>query len=153
MYIANTPNCGEVLVKYKTTVPRIDFFKVKSSTDATKYFRSKMFCEDMINFREEMGMIMLNRSNKVIGWCRLSIGGISGTSCDPKIVFFHALHLGASAIILAHNHPSGNLKPSNADLDLTRKITEGAKFFEIKILDHLILTDTSFCSFADEGLM
>ena len=100
---------------------------------------------------EEMYMILLNTANKSLGYSKVSTGGVSGTIVDIKIIFQIALMGNASSFIIAHNHPSGNLKPSNADLILTRKIKEAGEIMEIKLLDHLILTKEGFMSMADEG--
>jgi len=153
MFSLNTPNCGEVIVKYQTSIPQKDFFKIQNSAQSATYFRAKMFDSDMICFREEMGLTMLDNSNQVIGWCRISIGGLTGTACDPRVVFFHALHCGACKIILAHNHPSGTLRPSDPDIRITEKIKNAGNLFDIQLLDHLILTADSYYSFADEGLI
>ncbi len=83
----------------------------------------------------------------------VSTGGISGTVADPKLIFVAALKAGASGMIVSHNHPSGNLTPSQADMELTRKLKEGGKLLEIQLLDHIIMTSESYYSFADEGLL
>jgi DNA repair protein RadC len=84
---------------------------------------------------------------------QISSGGVAGTVADPKMIFKHALEQLASSIILIHNHPSGNLTPSQADKDLTRKLKEAGRMLDLPILDHLIFTDKSYFSFADEGLL
>ncbi|TAH19624.1 MAG: JAB domain-containing protein [Cytophagales bacterium] len=101
--------------------------------------------------REEFWVILLNRANEVIRTEKISEGGVSGTVADPKLIFKSALDHLASALILVHNHPSGNLKPSQADLQLTQKMKEAGKFLEIPVLDHVIFTDHGFYSFVDEG--
>ena len=102
---------------------------------------------------EEFWVILLNRSNTVIKKQLISSGGVAGTIADPKIIFKSALDILASSIILVHNHPSGNLKPSQADINLTRKMKEGGLFLEIPVLDHLIFTDNGYFSFADENMI
>ncbi len=102
---------------------------------------------------EEFWILLLSRSCKIIAKELISKGGLSGTVADPKIIFGIALQHQASSIILAHNHPSGNLKPSQQDVDLTRKIHQAGKVLDIGVLDHLIITDGGFYSFADEGLL
>ena len=102
---------------------------------------------------EEFWVIYLNRSNKIIGKDRISIGGVAGTVADVKIIFKKAITSTASGIIACHNHPSGNLRPSNADIQLTQKMVEAGKILEVSLLDHLIITDSSYYSFADEGMM
>jgi DNA repair protein RadC len=102
---------------------------------------------------EEFWILLLSRSCKIIGKELISKGGLSGTVADPKVIFSIALQHQASSIILAHNHPSGNLKPSQQDIDLTRKIHQAGRILDIGVLDHLIITDGGFFSFADEELL
>ena len=101
---------------------------------------------------EEFWIIYMNNSNKVISKSQLSKGGITGTLVDVRIVFKTALEMGATALILCHNHPSGTLIPSDADKQITRKLKLAGDTLEIKVLDHLIVTETSYYSFADEGI-
>lgn len=103
---------------------------------------------------EEFYVILLNRANKVIGHRQISSGGVSGTVVDVKLIFKEALQALASGIVALHNHPSGNLKPSEADIKLTRKIKDAAKLLDIQLLDHLIISgDKGYYSFADEGML
>lgn len=102
---------------------------------------------------EEFHVLLLNRSNSVIRKEFISRGGVSGTVVDPKIIFKIALEHLASSIILCHNHPSGNLRPSGPDISLTKKLKEAGTLLEIPILDHIIISDTGYYSFADEGMM
>jgi DNA repair protein RadC len=102
---------------------------------------------------EEFWILLLNRANRVIKKWQISQGGIAGTVADPKIIFKLALDELASGIILAHNHPSGNLTASQADLDLTRKLKEAGKLLDIQVLDHVIVAGQKYFSFADEGLI
>lgn len=102
---------------------------------------------------EEFWIILLNRANRMIRKHQISQGGVAGTVADPKIIFKIALSELASGIILAHNHPSGNLKASQADMDLTKKLVEAGKLLEIQVLDHLIVAGQKYFSFADEGIM
>lgn len=102
---------------------------------------------------EEFRVLYLNRRNAVQLDKPISKGGISGTVADPKIIIGTALEQKSSALVLMHNHPSGNLKPSEADKMLTKKIANAAQFLDLKVLDHLIFTDSGFFSFADEGLL
>jgi DNA repair protein RadC len=95
----------------------------------------------------------LNRASKPLGWVKISQGGITGTVADPRLIFQAALLTNSSALILSHNHPSGNLNPSQADIELTRKIKEGGKILEISLLDHLIISGDGYYSFADEGMI
>lgn len=100
---------------------------------------------------EEFWILLLNRANKVIGRERVSLGGVAGTVVDAKIIFRKALEMLASGIILCHNHPSGNLNPSRADLEITKKLKRAGETLEINILDHLIIAENGYYSFADEG--
>ncbi|MEM9687658.1 MAG: DNA repair protein RadC [Bacteroidota bacterium] len=102
---------------------------------------------------EEFWIIYINNSNTVIQTFQLSKGGITGTLVDVRLVLKKALELGATAIILAHNHPSGTLYPSTADRQITRKLTKASENLDIKILDHVIVTDKAYFSFADKGLL
>lgn len=102
---------------------------------------------------EEFWVVLLSRSNNVISRQLISKGGQSGTIADPKIIFQTALENHAAGLILSHNHPSGNLKPSQADIALTRKLTEAGSFLDMPVLDHIIFSNSSFFSFADEGMM
>lgn len=102
---------------------------------------------------EEFWIILLGRSQKVLGRELISKGGLAATICDPKIIFHAALQHQASGIILVHNHPSGNLKPSQEDLTLTKKLIAGGRLLDISIFDHLIITDNGFTSLADADLM
>jgi len=123
--------------------------KITRSTEAIEVLRSVW--SSQIEAREEFVVLMLDRSNRVLGYQLLSKGGISGTVADIRLIFSVALEALASSIILAHNHPSGNLKPSEADLSLTRKVKEASKVIDIVLLDHFILTKEGHYSFADEG--
>jgi|TARA_R100000479_G_scaffold85403_1_gene41524 DNA repair protein RadC len=102
---------------------------------------------------EEFWIVYLNNSNKVLQTSQLSKGGITGTLVDVRLAFKNALQLGAVAIILAHNHPSGTLKPSQPDIKLTQKLKTAGESLDIKVLDHLIITEKAYFSFADESMM
>jgi DNA repair protein RadC len=102
---------------------------------------------------EEFWVLFLNRAHRVVKKKRISEGGVSGTVADPKIIFKMALEELASGIIVAHNHPSGNLLASQSDIDLTKKLKEAGKFLEIQLLDHLIFCGPKYFSFADEGML
>lgn len=123
--------------------------KITSSQDANEILRG-----DMMDLNhEEFWLLLLKRNNEVIKKEMLSRGGVSGTVVDAKIIFKRALEETASGLILAHNHPSGNLKPSQEDINLTKRLKEAGRSLDISVLDHLIITDHSFFSFADEGLL
>ncbi len=128
-------------------------FKERSQITSSKDIYELMKAELLDKQHEEFWIILLNRANKVIRKVPVSSGGISGTVADPKLIFKFALEESASYIILVHNHPSGNLKPSQADNDLTAKMKSAGKFLEIPVLDHLIFSDQGYLSYADEGLL
>ncbi len=123
--------------------------KITSSKDAYDVLKA-----DLLDIPyEAFWVILLNRANRVTHKYQISQGGVSGTVADPKIIFKRALEELASGIIVAHNHPSGNLMASQADIDLTRKLKEGGRLLEIQVLDHLIVAGQKYYSFADEGLI
>src|SRR5215203_2071741 len=120
-----------------------------SSNDVANYLQSLLK-----DYRHEVfAVLFLNRANKINHFQIVSEGGITGTVADPRIILKKALEEDAVSIILCHNHPSGSLKPSGADQELTKKIKEAAKFFDIKVLDHLIVSDAGYYSFSDEGIL
>jgi DNA repair protein RadC len=125
-------------------------YQMKTSADAAQFFRT-IFNADTIQWTEESAMITLNRANEVISVDKLSSGGTAGVIVDSKVVFTIALKLTGHSVILAHNHPSGNLKPSEQDIELTRKLRSGGDILDIRVLDHIILSDTGYLSMADEG--
>jgi DNA repair protein RadC len=143
---------AEIQLTYKPTVKPSKRLTITGSKDACEVLRIGWDGSRM-ELIEQFKIILTNRANKVLGIFQVSTGGIAGTVADPKLIFAVALKAGASGIILSHNHPSGNLNPSQADIDLTRKIKEGGKLLEIQVLDHVILTSESYYSFADEGLL
>lgn len=122
---------------------------VSTSADIATYLQS-MF-KDLRH--EVFAVTFLNRSNKIIHFEIISEGGITGTVADPRIILRKALEEDAVSVILCHNHPSGSLKPSRADEELTRKIKEAASYFDIGVIDHLIVSDAGYYSFADEGIL
>ncbi|MGM0579716.1 MAG: RadC family protein [Bacteroidota bacterium] len=123
--------------------------KIVASQDVYDLLKSVML--DL--HHEEFWVIMLNRANRVIRMKRISSGGISGTVADVKIIFKEAIDQMASALILAHNHPSGNRNPSNEDVRLTRKMKESGQLLDIPVLDHIIFTENKYYSFADEAML
>ena len=142
---------SEINVTYKSLVKYADMRQITTSKDAEEIFRTIWSLG--MELREESYMLLLNRANKVKGWFRLSEGGTSSTVVDVKLVFSVALKCTATAVILAHNHPSGNVKPSSQDIELTKKLVAGGKLLDVAVLDHIILTAETFFSFADEGMI
>jgi len=127
-------------------------YQMKTSADAAQFFRT-IFNADTIQWTEESAMITLNRANEVISVDKLSSGGTSGVIVDAKVVFTIALKLTGHSIILAHNHPSGNLQASEDDIKVTKQLVNAGRVLDIRVLDHLILTDKGYLSMADEHLM
>jgi DNA repair protein RadC len=124
--------------------------KITRSSDINEYVRK--FYNDDIELYESFFVLFLNQVHNTIGWIKLSQGGISGTVADPRLIAKYAIETLCSAVVLVHNHPSGNSNPSEQDKAITEKIKDGLKLFDIRVLDHLILTKESYYSFADEGL-
>lgn len=123
--------------------------KISTSKDAYRLLLNYLVD---LNY-EEFWVIYLNRQNKILGKEKISSGGISGTIADIRIIFKNALDRLSSGIILAHNHPSGSLKPSEQDIKLTRNLRDAGKIIDILVLDHIIISDAGFFSFADEGML
>lgn len=123
---------------------------ISKSYDAYEVFLDS-WDGDKIGFIEQAKVLLLNRANRVLGICEMGTGGVSGVVVDPKLVFIAALKANASSIILAHNHPSQNTKPSLADKKITAQIKEVGKIMEIEMLDHLIVTPISYYSFAEDA--
>ncbi len=123
--------------------------KITSSRDAFEVFQGILSDSQY----EEFWMLLLNKANKIIKKINISEGGISGTVADPKKIFKLALENNASSIILSHNHPSGNIQPSDSDLKLTKKLVDAGKLLDISVLDHLIIGDEKYYSFADENML
>ena len=122
---------------------------VNSSKEIAQYL--KAILKDFTY--EVFAVLFLNRANKINHFEIISRGGITGTVADPRIILKKALEQDATSLVLSHNHPSGSLRPSRADEELTQKIKEAAKYFDIKILDHIIVSEEGYYSFADEGLL
>lgn len=146
--------------EYKSDFPEITLklrktgtFKrqIKNSQHVAEIFRE--IYEDSISIYESMFAVYLNRANNTIGWFRISQGGLSGTVVDQRLILKVALECLASSIILCHNHPSGSKQPSEADINTTKKVKQAAEIMDIKILDHVILTEDSYYSMADEGIL
>ncbi len=141
---------AEIKVSYSTTsTPKI---KITSVNKAFEVLLS-LWDLDTIELQEEFKMLLLNRANEVLGIYPLSKGGITGTVVDSRLIFAVALKCNATGIILCHNHPSGNLKPSDNDITLTRSIKKCADFLDITLIDHLIITKNGYFSFSNERLL
>ena len=145
---------AEVKLSYVPSKP--DTKNRPTMTSSKQSFETFFYFWDMsqIAYRESFKVMLLNRANRVIGIMNVSEGGQAGTVADPKMILQSALLSHAASIILCHNHPSGNTRPSEADIKLTKKIKEGAGFLDINLLDHIILTpEGNYYSFADDGMI
>lgn len=143
---------AEVQLTYATKVKPSDRPKIQSSRDSFEILRQTWNAET-IELREEMKVVLLNHGHRVLGIYKLSEGGVAGTFADPKLIFTAAIKSNSSAIILAHNHPSGNLQPSQADIQLTKRCKEIGRMLDLVVLDHIIITSEGYYSFADEGVI
>ena len=145
------PLVAEIEVTYTPKFPS-DWQTLSTSDNVAKLlinaFRPETFC-----LQEAMYCLYLNRANKPLGIAQISLGGYTGTVADVRLILTIALKSGCCAFVLCHNHPSGNLRPSMADEDLTQKIKGAAKLMDITLLDHLILSHEGYFSFADEGIL
>ena len=143
---------AEITVSYQPKFKASERPTVSGSKDVYNFFFHN-WDNTRIEMIEQFKIMLLNRANKILGIFTVSTGGVAGTVADPKVIFATALKGNASSIILAHNHPSGNLKPSEADRQLTNKLAQAGKLLDISVLDHLIITAEEYFSFADEGLI
>ena len=141
---------AEISVGYSSKVKACQRPKVSSSRQAYQVLLD-FWEKDRIEFVEDFQLMLLNRANRILGICTVSSGGTSGTVVDPKIVFATALKANASSMIVAHNHPSGNLSPSEQDKRLTKRLVEIGRALDLPLLDHVIVTPEGYYSFADEG--
>ncbi|WP_394364531.1 JAB domain-containing protein [Flavobacterium ginsenosidimutans] len=143
---------SEIDLVYRTKVKNSERPHITSSRYAYNLIKD---CWDpgKIEFLEQFKVLLLNQSNKVLGIYEASSGGITGTVVDIRLLFAAALKAGAVGLIITHNHPSGSLLPSNPDRYITAKIAQAGELLDIKLLDHLIITEESYYSFADEGAL
>lgn len=141
---------SEIQVSYSANI--IGKEKVSNSKDLFNIVHNQWNI-DTIEMYEEVKILLLNRANKVLGIYALSKGGLSSSVVDIRIILSIALKALASSIILIHNHPSGNLKPSKSDIDITKKLKSACELLDIVLLDHLIVTKGDYFSFADDGLI
>lgn len=151
-----TPNThfrlAEIQLVYKQKYKISERPQINTSIELYKILKENWNFE-IIEFIEEFKIILLNRANRVLGIVPISVGGTAGTIADPKVIFASALKCNSASIVLCHNHPSGNLKPSQADIELTRKLKNAGQFLDLPVIEHIILTKESYFSFADEGMM
>ena len=141
---------AEIELVYRHHVPAAQRPKISCSLDAYQVL-SDSWDEDKFCLLEQFRILLLDRANRVMGTTLISTGGTAGTVVDAKLVFVTALKCRASGIVLSHNHPSGNLQPSRADLDLTRRLKQAGEWLDLPVLDHLILSPEGYYSMADNG--
>ena len=142
----------KISISFDKKIKKSELIQISSAKDSYDIFKN-IFDADTFDWREEFIILCLNNSNKVVGFYKISSGGMTGTVVDVRIIFTAALQCLATSIILAHNHPSGKLQPSESDKKMTQKIKEAGKLLDIEILDHLIINDEDFFSFAKAGLL
>lgn len=154
METINIPNLvSEVKLTYKTKVKPSQMPIIKSSEDVFNVIKGSINIEDQ-NHIERLYILLLNRSNKVLGYSLISQGGTSGSVVDLKVIFQTVIKSNASGFILWHNHPSGNLNPSKADIDITKKVKKASKLLDVMLLDHLIIdSEHNYLSMADERII
>ncbi len=151
--IMSKDKVNEISISYKEKIRTVESKSVKSSEAAAKLF-FESWNTDTIGFQETFKVLLLNNANKIKGVYQLSTGSLTGTVIDMRILFAVIIKTLSVNVILAHNHPSGQLLPSEADKKLTQKIKGAAQFFDVNVLDHLIITPSgNYYSFADNGLI
>ncbi|MCC9063624.1 JAB domain-containing protein [Flavobacterium piscisymbiosum] len=143
---------SEVELVYKTRVKASERLQIKSSKEACNLLQST-WDQGKIEYFEQFKILFLNHSLKVLGLYEMSSGGITGTIVDIRMIFSAALKANATNLMIAHNHPSGNTTPSEADKAITKKIKQAGEILDIKLLDHLIITSESYYSFTDNGAL
>jgi DNA repair protein RadC len=143
---------AEITLSYVPRIPLSSRPLVLHAQHAYELLRER-WNPDTIQLIEEMKVMYLNRANRVLGICTISSGGLCATIADPRIILAAALKGAATSIILAHNHPSGNVLPSNQDKVLTTKLCTAARYHDITVADHLIISADGYFSFSDEGLL
>jgi len=136
------------LKKLQTNFPAV---KITSSNTSAEFIRQ--FYSDDLGIFESFFVLLLNRQNVTTGYAKISQGGVSGTVVDVKIIAKYAVDFLASSVILAHNHPSGNLNPSTQDIEVTKKVKQALSLLDVQVLDHIILTEESYYSFTDNSLI
>lgn len=149
---ALTGKCSKVKLVYENKVPYHERVKITGSRTVYNLLQS-LFDFEKIDLQECFHVVYLNRNNQVVGSAKLSEGGISGTVVDIRLIAVQGLLLCASGVIISHNHPSGNLNPSEQDIQITKKVKEALQLLDMSLLDHIIVTSEGYYSFSDEGRM
>jgi DNA repair protein RadC len=143
---------AEIQLTYKSNVKPSQRPRISGSRDAFNILKEN-WDHGKIEFVEQFKAMFTNRANRVLGILDVSTGGVTGTVADPRVIFAAGIKAGACGVIVAHNHPSGNLLASQSDIELTKRLKEAGKILEIQLLDHVIVTSEGYFSFADEGLI
>lgn len=147
----NSLKACEVTLTYKTNVKPSERSKISSSKDAYELLTNRFYSKDTIEHKEIVKAILLNKANKVLGVINVSEGGIDSSIIDCRLVLQAAILANATSLILTHNHPSGNVNPSECDNKMTFELKKACDFMQICLLDHIIVTKEQYFSFADEG--
>lgn len=142
-------NVCEISVSYSTKIPARERVQIRNSRDIYDFLTPIFSC--CMEHHEEMWAIYMNNQHRILGTAKISQGGISETTADPKIILQIALKANATSIIIAHNHPAGNPYPSSCDDKITQKLREVSKFIDIQLTDHVVICDGCYYSYADEG--
>lgn len=143
---------NEVEIVYRNPIPIHDRISITQSSTAYQVFR-QTWDENKIELLEQFKILLIDRGSHCLGISEIAIGGMSACIVDPRVIFAIALKTKSSGLILAHNHPSGSLKPSEADLSMTNKLVKAGNLLDISIIDHLIVTTQDYYSFSDNGIM
>ena len=143
-------NMPQITISYKGG--KEEKHLISNSKDAVAVAKH-LFDKDLIAYREEFIVVYLDQGHKTIGWYKAAVGGISSCIVEPRTILGIALQAPVSSILLFHNHPSGNLKPSQADVAITKKLVSAGEMIEIKVLDHIIISNSGYFSFLDEGML
>jgi DNA repair protein RadC len=141
------------VVEYKLSANKCEFEQKKIMSSSDVYDYAKQFYSDDLLIYESSFIVLINRANKVLGYAKISQGGVAGTVVDTKIVAKYAIESLCAGVFFVHNHPSGNVKPSTHDIQVTDKLKKALSLFDIKLVDSIIISDNSFYSFSNEGLL
>ncbi len=141
----------ELTISYKPRVKAADRYVIRSSVDAYRLLMQQAFKPETVEYKEFLKLVLLNKANRVLGITTISEGGMDSTTVDVRLILQTALLAHATAIILAHNHPSGEWMPSRHDDMITKKIKEAARMVDIVLHDHLIVAEEGYYSYKDEG--
>lgn len=150
MKVEKSSGLAEVEISYRSKVKAKDRKKVQTSRDAYDLVKG-LYSVDTIEHHEQFVIVLLNRAGHALGWAKISEGGISGTVVDQRIVFQIALGANAVGLVISHNHPSGQVLPSEQDKSLTKKMVKAGELLDIRVLDHIIVAPDTYYSFADEA--